>query len=175
MTKIKIYSSGFTLIEMLVVVSILMIFMGIGIASYAEYNRKQIVAQTAAQVLTYLRLAQSKAISGEKNCGNSYCGGVNNVCTTASKMLNYWTFNPALGEIYGTCGGDTNFNNTKFFIPSGLTINIIPSSLIRFYPLTGGASSEIICLNNTAQNYHYKISIDIYGGINDEGFVSSCP
>lgn len=60
--------SGFTLIEVLVVVSIITFLFSLGIAYYIQFNRRQIVVQAALNVKNSLRMAQNKASSGEKTC-----------------------------------------------------------------------------------------------------------
>lgn len=57
---------GFTLIELLVVVSIIGILFGVGISAYNQFNRRQILTQAAKALKSDFRLAQSKALSGEK-------------------------------------------------------------------------------------------------------------
>lgn len=60
---------GFTLIELLVTMSIIGILFSIGIAKYNEFNRRQILAQTAQELKNNLRFAQDKALAGEKPSG----------------------------------------------------------------------------------------------------------
>lgn len=65
------FSTGFTLLELLITISIITILFTIGIASYQNFNRTQIVNQTVKELKENLRLVQSKALSGEKT---SACG-----------------------------------------------------------------------------------------------------
>lgn len=57
---------GYTLIELLVVTSIMGILFTVGIASYNRFNRTQVLQQAALALKSNLRLAQNKALSGEK-------------------------------------------------------------------------------------------------------------
>lgn len=68
-SKILHSKSGFTLIELLVVTSIITLLFTVGIAAYQNFNRGQIVVQAAKELKENLRLAQSKASSGEKPNG----------------------------------------------------------------------------------------------------------
>jgi prepilin-type N-terminal cleavage/methylation domain-containing protein len=69
--KSKQKFSGFTLIEMLVVITLTGILFGIGLTSYNTFNRNQILQQAAEQLRSDLRLAQNKALAGQKLDG--YC------------------------------------------------------------------------------------------------------
>ena len=60
---------GFTLIELLVAVSVMGIVFSVGVAQYQEFNRRQIVLQAAQDLKSDLRLAQDKALAGEKPSG----------------------------------------------------------------------------------------------------------
>lgn len=64
---------GYTLIELLVVVAIIGILFVLSLTYYNQFNRRQIVDQSAAQLKNEMRLAQSKAIAGEKPPG---CAGL---------------------------------------------------------------------------------------------------
>lgn len=60
---------GYTLIELLVGISVIGIIFGIGFASYREFSRRQVLAQAASNLRSNLRLAQQKALAGEKPTG----------------------------------------------------------------------------------------------------------
>jgi type II secretion system protein H len=61
--------SGFTLIEVLVVATVIGLLTGVGIASYNRFNEKQRVQQAAMTFATELRVAQKRANAGEKPVG----------------------------------------------------------------------------------------------------------
>lgn len=63
--------SGYTLIELLVVTSIMALLFVVGMAAYNQFNRTQVLQQAALDLKNNLRLAQNKALSGEKpsDCG----------------------------------------------------------------------------------------------------------
>jgi len=57
---------GFTLIELLVSVAIIGLLSAVGLSSYVQFNRRQILVSAVRTLLNDLRLAQSKAESGER-------------------------------------------------------------------------------------------------------------
>ncbi len=64
--KKPILPSGFTLVELIVAVSIFMILTTIGFVSYSDFNRRQQIVQSAKNVQLVFREAQKKARVGEK-------------------------------------------------------------------------------------------------------------
>lgn len=63
---------GFTLIELLISTGIIGGILTIGLVNYSYANRRQVFRQSMRNILEDLRLAQDKAMSGEKPDG---CGG----------------------------------------------------------------------------------------------------
>lgn len=61
--------SGYSLIELMVVVAALILIATFGVARYNEYNERQTVRQTADTLVSNLRLIQAKALAGEKPPG----------------------------------------------------------------------------------------------------------
>lgn len=55
---------GFTLIELLVVASIAAVIGGFALSAFTNFNRRQILEQSAAQIISDLRLAQTRAAAG---------------------------------------------------------------------------------------------------------------
>jgi Tfp pilus assembly protein FimT len=58
--------SGFTLIELLLIFSITALLFSVGIAQYSRFNRRQILNRAKEELISNLRLAQSKALAAEK-------------------------------------------------------------------------------------------------------------
>jgi prepilin-type N-terminal cleavage/methylation domain-containing protein len=64
MNRKKIF--GFTLVELLIVVSVIAIMSSLGIAAYVNFNRTQIIVQTTDKIISDLRLAQSLASNNQR-------------------------------------------------------------------------------------------------------------
>jgi len=77
-------SKGFSLIELLIVVSIISILSVIGVASYINFSRSQTVTQAARKIVQDMRLAQSLANNNQKPEPN--------VCFNGCKTLDGYTF-----------------------------------------------------------------------------------
>ncbi len=130
-------SFGFTLIELLVVITITSTLFAIGIAAYNNFNKGQILTQTANTLKNDLRLVQSKASSGEKDA--TICSG---------KTLDGWymSFANSSYSIFGKCGG-VSFSTKSVNLPSGISFNPLPSSNpIQFVLLARGTSVDVITI-----------------------------
>lgn len=164
-------NNGFSLIELLVSISIISVLFGVGIAAYNEFNRKQIMTQNAKQVESDLRLAQNKALTGQKDCVTVCGGDINGRCTNTSLPLVGWFINFTTKEIYGKCSTSV-FGTSTITYPDSITVTSSPSP-IMFSTLNIGSPSATICLSGYGKIY--KLSLTASGEIKDEGFVSSCP
>ncbi|TSC53515.1 MAG: Uncharacterized protein LiPW16_372 [Microgenomates group bacterium LiPW_16] len=156
------FSLGYTLIELMVVISIIGLLVGIGVAQYNEFNKNQTLKQAALTLKNNLRQTQNKALSGEKptsGCTASLSGHK----LTFTDNRNY--------KIVASCGVDLD-------VLTGLTLgqNVSKSSgpnSILFKVLGQGAEAGTICLLGFGKRY--KISVTVSGEIKDEGFVGTCP
>lgn len=173
--KFFIKHSGFTLIELIIALSIIGLLSTLGLAYYQDFNRRQIVVQVAKDLKNNLRLAQSKALTGEKDCAIGICGGTTLGCGNdgAEKTLVGWFVDFSTKQIYGKCD-NTLFWPTSFAerIPSNVSINTI--NPIQFNPLTGGVNiqnEQTICISGFEKYYRLKITPS--GEIKDDNFVSS--
>lgn len=166
---------GFTLIELTIATAILMSLTGFGTASYLNFNEKQVLEQAGKDLKNHLRLAQEKALAGEKDTA---------VCGT-DKPLDGWCFSKeGTGyKIYGHCGGETGgaggvFRRQDFTLPSGVSLTVYPDEKLLFGALSQGADREITyCLSGTFPSLgtqKYKITVKPGGEIIDEGITASC-
>ncbi len=57
---------GFTLIELLITMTIITLLFSIGMAQYNKFNRRQILVKAKDELVSNLRLAQSKSLAAEK-------------------------------------------------------------------------------------------------------------
>jgi Tfp pilus assembly protein FimT len=57
---------GFTLIELLLILSLTGLLFSLGMAQYSKFNRRQTLNKAKDELISNLRLAQSKALAAEK-------------------------------------------------------------------------------------------------------------
>lgn len=163
--------SGYSFIELIVVIGILMIVVGGSIASYASFQDKEKVKQAALTLKSNLRLAQSKAVSGEKPV-------LPNATPSADckKLMGYvLQFSGTFYSIQAQCThsdgtqGNAGFETT-IPVPSGVTV--VPSAaLIQFYPLDQGVSDELV-VSISSHSHAYQITVTKSGKIDDNGYCA---
>ena len=151
---------GFTLIELMVAVSVGLVVTGMIIVNYNSYNTTQQLKQAALTLKNNIRFIETKAASGVKPSGS---------CTS----LTGWnmTFS-ANGYTYGAnCNGVAAGTTTTVTFPSGVTLTSLPSqNPIVFYVLSRGTNlnaSATITLSGASKNY--EVVIGKNGDVSDNG------
>ncbi len=135
MPDLKPKKSGFTLIEILVSMTIIGFLFSFGYASFRDFSRRQALAGVVKQVQGDLRLAQQKALSGEKPSG----------CTTLPvKTLNGYNFYRSAENVYiiqADCSGLAAAVPVKSVtLPSGIKISAPSPNPIKFKALGQGTN-----------------------------------
>lgn len=166
--------SGYTLIELLTVISIMAILFSIGAANYREYARRRELINTALMVKGDLRLAQQYALSGKKPSVP-----VGNTCLTAGSLLEYYIFERnAAGDGYdirAKCSTDATPVTLKTVDLSvkGISISTFsntkpPQRKLFFYPrgkgvgnFNAGASTSIMTLTKSGAT---GVNIEVTSG-----------
>lgn len=104
---------GYTLVELLIVITITIIISGVGIAGFREFSRRQALTGILKQTKADLRLAQQLALTGQKPKGL--------ICT----KLNSYTFNRTNSTNYQLIANCTNVNHIfkNVDMPTNTTIS----------------------------------------------------
>jgi prepilin-type N-terminal cleavage/methylation domain-containing protein len=135
---------GFTLIEIIVVFSILAIISSVGIASFSKYTDSQKLQGANLQVRTLLSEARSKSLSQSSTCVSNtvfqgyavkICNGPGNPTCTAGNDY----------ELDIICSGTyTVVSETGGVFPSGISVDSSTTnpSMFVFIPITGGVSQS---------------------------------
>lgn len=116
------YPWGFTIIELLIVVSILGVIATVVTTSFLSFEKRERVKSAALILKNQIRAAQNKALSGDKGYE------VGNLCLTTSNLVG-WYVNVVEGSgdfsIAGDCQTgalETTFGQTVIKLPKDVTI-----------------------------------------------------
>ena len=164
---------GFTLLELLIAISITAIFLGVGYAGYRDFSRRQEVLVAKRQMISDLRLAQKSALTGNKptSCTTDFQGF--DLTLTATSPVTY--------QIGANCVNPSSpsnpFRTVIKTVNLGSNISISPTSLssILFQALgrgvtfSGGGSSVTYTLSSSAlggaSSANQTVVISQYGDI----------
>jgi prepilin-type N-terminal cleavage/methylation domain-containing protein len=155
--------NAFTLIEVLVVITIMGIIMGVGFAAYRLFARRQLVNNTISLIHNDLRLAQESAISGRKP-DDAFCMGTNQL-----KGYNF-----LVDSVNGTYTISANCTGgvveiKSFSIVTDLTLTAPVPNPIIFNVLgngTNGDSQTKITVSDSVTGYAQSITISSTGELN---------
>ncbi|PIS09680.1 hypothetical protein COT75_00590 [Candidatus Beckwithbacteria bacterium CG10_big_fil_rev_8_21_14_0_10_34_10] len=149
-------SAGFSLVEILVVISLMAVVFTIGTNYYKRFNEKREVEKVVEVLTNYLHQASANANNNVKDCTDSLCGGTDLLCDTADDSpevngLDAWIVNINNRTIYWRCGGIDQTDNIKSFsseIPASVTIVSIPDP-VEFQTLGGTVTAATITINGS--------------------------
>jgi type II secretory pathway pseudopilin PulG len=159
-SQLRFLQRGFTFIELLVVLTIVILTSTGGVVSYRTFNQRQQLIQSGKQLYQSLRIAQTKAQVGEKP----------DVCA-ANGVTAY--------GITGSSGGRTIVTQahcgsaqTTSSLPLDDSVAFSSSFDVRFMTLYGGVNSSspvVIRLVHAASAKQYQVTVTPGGGISDDG------
>lgn len=121
--------TGYSLIELIIVVGTLLLIASFGVARYNEFNERQSVQQAADTFISNLRLIQAKALSGDKPAGCDTLVGY----TVEFGLKNY--------TMYAECT-DGIIEATRVTVDLPGNVNLSPSSGSVTYNAVGRGMSE---------------------------------
>ncbi|MBI5019119.1 prepilin-type N-terminal cleavage/methylation domain-containing protein [Candidatus Gottesmanbacteria bacterium] len=151
---------GFTLVELLIVISILIIMLGAGLATFNSFNRRERLKQTALTLKSTLRLAQTKAISVEKPTSG---------CTSFTGM--YVSFTATTYSIGHQCNPEGIVGGSETVtLPPGITFSPVPSAftiLSQTNTINIASPVSLIIINGSEL---YSLTVSPNGSVNDGGF-----
>lgn len=147
---------GFSLIELMVTVTIILIVMGGGIAGYLVFNEKQTVLESANILKAHLHKAQSQAKTG--NLGS--CAALSGYRVTVAGT-------PEVITIQERCiGGGVGTSETTT-LPTGVTVTAVDVTYKVLHGGVVGAESSLnIDVAGSNRTYRFALS---EGGEMSEG------
>lgn len=153
-------SSGFSLIELLIVASVSAILLGGVIFQLRSNQDTQRLKDGAQTLLNDLRYAQAAAIAGNIPSGCVDWEGVRVSFTSTTEY-----------EIVSSCDNGLAKSLRTNRLPSGIALLTPPASIL-FLPLTGrpdtGTTLGVVSLADTGNSY--GIAVDASGTMHDVGF-----
>lgn len=134
--KFRTRVEGFTLIEMIVAVTLMMVLLGLTISGYTSYNSKQNIKQAALTLKSNLRTARTNAMSGKKplECteeGETLAG------YEVSFTVSSYTITPQCSSTDPVTEGVVHVQ-----LPPGIVFSEVPSPFM-YSPLTQGFSGTL--------------------------------
>ncbi len=159
----KLKLRGFTLIELMVVIGIIILLSTGGMAAYNQFNNRQRVRNEGAALTDLLRHAQSLTLSGEKP--------QTGVCTTAA--LDGYQVRVAGNQLImeAVCGGE-EVDVNKAHTLAGSDVSVASGTQVLFKVLAQGTTGEKFCLQG--YDLTYRVRILTSGEVVEDGFVDSC-
>lgn len=159
---------GFTLVELLIVIAILLTVLSLGVASFNSFNRRETLKQAALTLKSNMRFSQAKAISAQKPASG---------CTTYLGMRMSFTSNTYSMQHECTPEGvivtaDCSSGSIRdcVILPAGVQISPVPSDF-TFQTVTNtvniSADRSIVLTNGTLS---YTLVVSPNGNIKDLGF-----
>lgn len=153
---------GFTLIELIVTVGIIMMLLSGVVVNFSRFNDDQRLEQVGLTLQEDLRLAQGKALSGQKPSSGD-CTALYGYRVTFTESS--YTIVPECSE-----GSDYSDESVSVTLPQNVTFAepLCPSFIFR--PLSQGtdlaASTDVILSSGTST---YTITIYRSGVVNEKG------
>lgn len=133
--RIKKNAKGYTLIELLIGLSIIGIIFSFGFVSFREFSRRQALNGAKKILIGQLRVAQELALSGEKP-NDPFCNSPNSL-----KGYNFRAVSNINYTIEASCtGGDVETKNT--LLDGDITISAPSTNPILFKVLGQGTNID---------------------------------
>lgn len=148
-------SNGYTLIELLVGISIVGIVFSVGLAGYREFSRRQELVGVVKKIVADLRLAQQLAIAGQKPAD------------LTCSILNGYSYSRVNESSYDLIANCSNANHVikTVNMPSNVTLS---AGSVLFKSLGQGTNLEnslVITVTNTASGATGSVAVGIGGNV----------
>ena len=131
---------GYSLIEILVAVTIIGILTGSSLVGYNRFQGRQGLKSAGDQLVSDLRLTQQKALSGEKATG--WCQGANESLTGWRLIFT----SSAVYDIRGVCSSAVTTTFKSITLPNSTTKS------------SGDSSVDFAAVNGTATDVSFTLS-----------------
>lgn len=152
-----IYKPAFTLIELMIVISIITVLVGFGVSAYGKARDRQVGQAAGEQIMSILSSNQKQANIGDKNCAGKFTGqrvifDTTNTITSTSLCE---------GGVIGSPVATTSIDGIDF----------VSSTTLVFNPLSGGVtlSTDPLTISYTTSTGTYSLKVNSSGTIENLG------
>lgn len=143
-------NKGFTILELLIVTTIIALFSGFSLASYNSYTKHRQLKADAEQLENTLQLAQRKAAVSDTPAG---CADLTGYQVEITSATNY--------SFQYVCSG-TPTNIQTYVLSFGLALSPA-SATVMFKPITGEANlNSTLSVSVVAEDIEKSIDLSIY-------------
>lgn len=150
---------GFTLIELIIAISIMLVVLGGGLAGYLSLNDRQTLIGAGKELQQYMRTAQKKARVGDKPTG---CTKLEAYALVANASA------PVTVELQAVCENNT-YSVDSF--PLANTVSLSGALNMQFIVLHGGVTNaQTVVLQKGTKTYSFTVNT---GGEISEGTFGS--
>lgn len=161
--------NGFSLIELLVSIAVILILVGISFAGYTRLTIKQNLTSAGLTMKNVIRDTQSRAFNREVDCTLCSCD------PDSGSSFAGWVLDFANMRIYGLCGSSTFFSINSFSLPKDIVIRRT-SDTILFNAINYSINpASTICLSNSNVAGNYYIITLNSAGVIEEKTDTTCP
>jgi len=157
-----VYTSAYTLIEILVTLTIIGLLFSFGYVNFRDFSRRQAVADAAKSIQGDLRIAQTDATTGQKPADGS--------CSLPKTLdgYNFEVFPPAEYKIEAICGVTTTVVK-DVTLPAGISVTAPSPNPLQFKVLGQGTNissgSWVLTLTQEGTNNTTAVTVNSGGDI----------
>ncbi len=151
--------TGYTLIELIIVITIMGLLVGASIAGFNTLNKRQTATNAGKELMSVMRTAQERAVSGIKP-------------TTCDQLVGYsvnGTANSGTYTLKSVCmvGGSSTSSVVKTYqLPTGVTV--VNTFSTQFNVQTGGANGTVGDISLKSSSYTFTLTVSSAGDITEK-------
>ena len=149
---------GFTLLEILIVISIIGTLSIVGVTSYSGFNQSKALEIESQEFVQILDLAKKRAFSNDK----AGCGSLDHYSITID------TENSVDYDLTAVCEGGSINQTLSYHLDSAVIFQQYQSAESRFNPNSSGATSNCIIVKHSKLNQCQQVSVNSLGLIEIE-------
>lgn len=130
-------SAGFTLLELIIVFTVIAILSTIGIASFVDYSRVQVVQSATSDLESTINMAKSRALSQTKpfGCESQVLQGYEVDLDTVNNPNSYTIWAVCSDSLVNPFSSTTN----KIVLPTSISFDISKTTTLSiFFPIIKG-------------------------------------